>query len=194
MHHTYSSCQRQHYCCGIYKQTGRYPFMGARRSTLAHTYLVSSEGHLSDLQTRSRLTECHSRHTVKRGQTIHTECSLHPQVFQEICQLQGTPMIELCNWVQQVDPVCVTRTRPKGSAGGLTVHGHDRGVYVCVSLTGLHSSWGSANLCCLQDAGWCYWPTKTCFLDQSTLYSIVYAAVPNLFALPYPLQTLFILE
>jgi hypothetical protein len=38
--------------------------MGAMHSTLAHTDMMSSVKHLSDLQTHSRLPEWHSRHTV----------------------------------------------------------------------------------------------------------------------------------
>jgi hypothetical protein len=69
--------------------------MGAMRSTLVHTDMVSSERHVSDLQTHSRLPESHSRHTVKERPSPPHEWSLHPQVFQEICQLHVTLMIDL---------------------------------------------------------------------------------------------------
>jgi ribonuclease HI len=59
------------------------------------------------------LTWCHQRNIVlsarhipgclnvvadqlsRKGQALHTEWSLHPQIFQDICQIHGAPMIDL---------------------------------------------------------------------------------------------------
>ena len=56
------------------------------------------------------------------GQTIHTEWSLHPEVFQAVCSRWHQPQVDLgCHQVQQqTTTVCISGTRPPGLGSGCT--------------------------------------------------------------------------
>ena len=71
------------------------------------------------------------------GQTIQTEWSLHPEVFQAICSRWHQPQCgSICHQVQQQTPtVCLTGCRPPGVGSGCTQSVLGRSGPICLPTT-----------------------------------------------------------
>ena len=119
-----STCgNRQHYSDVVYQQ--------GRRHEVGHTLYPTMEKKILTWCTRHQVT-LKARHIPRRlnvvadklsrlGQTIQTEWSLLPEVFQAICSRWHQPDRSSCHKVQQqVTSVCVASTGLLGSSSGCT--------------------------------------------------------------------------
>jgi hypothetical protein len=67
--------------------------LGTVRPSMADPDMVSQEKHCSLCQTHC--LNVVADQLSRKGRALHAEWSLHPQIFQDICQIHGAPMINL---------------------------------------------------------------------------------------------------
>ena len=91
-----SGSNRQHHSSGLHQQGGRHEVGPTLCPTLENLNLVHQETSDSEGPTHSRPLKCSGRQTVDRlGQTIQTEWSLLPEVFQALCNRWHQSQIDL---------------------------------------------------------------------------------------------------
>ena len=116
-----SCSNRQHHSGVIHKQGKRHEVGHTLCPTVKNLGLVYLKTSNSQSPTYPRPSECGSRKLSRLGQTIQTEWSLLPEVFQTICSSWHQPQIDLCHEVQQqvtsVSPVPDPLATPAQSGG-----------------------------------------------------------------------------
>ena len=111
-----ASCDRQHNCGSLHKQTRRNSLSGDVRTPVEDHDLVPLFSHNIESQAHPRVSECHGRPTVQvEPATVHRMVTTSTGVQTDLPKVVHSPRGPICHSSEpQAPTVCVSYPRPAG--------------------------------------------------------------------------------